>query len=534
MDDRRPKRRRELTPKEKKALENQHKKEQELNRKFDKKAAKYREEARKQARKAEDAHIKSQRPKPRTDDRAVDFSRMSEAERRRKASQNRNVRVQSIEVENEQRIDGARRRSDIMRDAEKKRRTKNAKSEKRREKARPNDTKRRPKKKTLPDIIEKETDKRVRNLEASDHKDGFYADEVAVRKEQAKKQRKERRKRMPKPISPAKRRARRIFAYVSIIVIVITVGIVLSLTVLFKAENIYVSGNKYYPNDTVIRLAKVSEGDNIFIASMFGDKGAVKDSLPYVKSASIGFRLPNSIVINIENATPAYSMKADGLYYMVSDESIILEQVAKKPKNLISMIAPSLKSTKIGDKVEFKDARYTKALDELTACIKKNKYERITEINIRKISDISITYDKRIKIKIGLPESIDYKLRTAFAIINEKLDPNHTGKIKGVLNVSKCDKTKKSYFKEGSITEKEEEITQPSTQATEASTVRTNFIAVPTEETTVEEDYENDNEDDNDDNYNDDEDGGYEDENGDNDENYDEDYDDEESTDPYE
>lgn len=537
MDDNRPRRRRELSPKEKKALEKQRKKQQELNRKYDKKAAKYREEARKQARK-EDAHIKAQRPQPRSAERrierAVDYSRMSEAERRRESARNRDnkVRVQNIEVEGERRIEGARRRSDIMQDAEKKRRNKNARPEsqnsKRRaddkssRKSQPQDTKRRRAKKTLPDIIEKETDKRVRNLEASDHKDGYYADEVEVRKAQARKQRRERRKKMPKPISPAKRRARRIFAYTSIIAIVLTVGIVLSLTVLFKTENIYVKGNKYYTNDTIIRLAKVREGDNIFMASMFGDKKAVQDSLPYVKSASINFQLPNSVVINIENATAAYSLKTDGLYYKVSDENIILEQVASKPKGLISMIAPSLKSTKIGDKVEFKDSRYTKALDELSACIQKNNYKKITEINIKKISDISITYDKRIKIKIGLPESIDYKLRTAFAIINEKLDPNHTGKIKGVLNVSKCDKTKKSYFKEGSIKEEEEIITEPATQATESTTVRSTYVAPKTEATPAEdndddenygddgEDYNND-EDENEENYEDNgDDGDYE------------------------
>lgn len=532
MDDRRPKRRRQLSPKELKALEKQRKKQQELDKKFDKKAAKYREEARKQARKAENAHNRAQGSDPRSarkPERAVDYSRRDKNDRRR-ITQDESVRVQRIEVDS---VSGERRprrtsqernipernarpaEKRDSRDIKKRREPEKAKA---RKDIKKDKRKRRPK--SIPDIIEKETDKRVRNLEATDHKDGFYADEVEIRKEQARKQRRERRKRIPKPISPAKRRARKIFAYVSIIVIVLTVGIVLSLTVLFKTENIYVRGNKYYANDTIIRLAKVSEGDNIFIASMFGDKNAVRDSLPYVKSAAINFQLPNSIVINIENATPSYSLKTDGLYYKVSDENILLEQVGSKPKGLISMIAPSLKSTKIGDKVEFKDDRCTKALEELTACIKKNNYQKITEINIRKISDISITYDNRIKIKIGLPESIDYKLRTAFAIINEKLDPNKTGKIKGVLNVSKCDKTRKSYFKEGSIKDKDEDVTQPVTEiTTEPTSVRTTYVAPITQATPAPEDNEDE---ENYDNNEDNEDNGDED-NDENEDNYGED-----------
>jgi cell division septal protein FtsQ len=481
MDERHPQRRRKLSPKEIKALEKQRKKQQAIYEKREKQAAKEREAARKQARK--NAHINEPRGNERLSQREQEQRRRAEYERRHIANDNNSVRVQSIEVESERPIEP--RRVEAVRDNRKRRRPEPKKTAKER---RPEAKKRR---KTMPDIIEKETDKRVRNLEARDHKDGFYADEVEIRKAQAQKQREKRREKMPKPISPQKRRVRRIIAYVSIITTVIVVGAVLSLTVLFKTENIYVSGNKYYAEDTIIRLAQVREGDNIFMASMFGNSKAVSDSLPYVKSASINFQLPNSIVINIENAKEAQCIKTDGMYFKVSEENILLEQVEKKPKKLTSLIAPTLKSTNIGDKVEFKDKSYTKALNNLTECIQKNNYTKITEINIKSISDISITYDNRIKIKIGLPEAIEYKLKTAFAIINEKLDPNHTGRVKGVLNVSKCNKTKKSYFKEGSLDETEEIVTQPTTAATEETTVRTTFIAAE-EETSEAYDYNED------------------------------------------
>ena len=508
MDDREPRRRRKLSPKEMKALEKQRKKQQAIYEKRRKQAAKDRETARKQARK--NGHIDPRR--------LEEERRRAEYERSHRERDDNHVQVQSIEVEYERPIESVRHEDEYERRPDRRtdeRRSERHSDERRRDERHPErnrDDRRKPKKdknknpqksrrhepekrrRTMPDIIEKETDKRVRNLEATDHKDGFYADEVEVRKAQARKARKKRRERMPKPISPQKRRARRIFAYSAIITTVVAVGIILSLTVLFKTESILISGNKYYAEDTIIRLANVREGDNIFMASMFGRTDAIRDSLPYVKSASINFQLPDSIVINIENATEAYSIETEGNWYKVSDENILLELVDKKPKKLTSLIAPPLKSTEVGSKVEFKDKAYTKALDSLTECIRKNKYKKITEINIKNISNISITYDNRIKILIGLPESIEYKLKTAFAIINEKLDPNHTGTVKGVLNVSKCNKTKKSYFKEGSIkdAEKEEVLTHPTTAATEATSVRTTFIAAENEETTENYDYEDD------------------------------------------
>ena len=84
--------------------------------------------------------------------------------------------------------------------------------------------------------------------------------------------------------------------------------------------------------------------------------------------------------------------------------------------------------------------------------------------------------------------------------------------------MSKCDKTKKSYFKEGSIKEKEEIITQPATQATESTTVRSTYVAPKTEAEREEEENNENNEDY--DNENDEE-NEYDD--GNNDEDYDED-----------
>ena len=44
-------------------------------------------------------------------------------------------------------------------------------------------------------------------------------------------------------------------------------------------------------------------------------------------------------------------------------------------------------------------------------------------------------------------EDIDYKIKTAAAIINQKLDPNKTGQIYGTLDVSTCSKNKMSHYK---------------------------------------------------------------------------------------
>ena len=346
--------------------------------------------------------------------------------------------------------------------------------------AQPVKRKKKPKKKTLPDIIEKETDKKVRDLDPTDHKDGYYVNEVGVRKATAEKHKKRRKKAQPKPVSPKQRRRRRIIAYASIFTAVMIIGVVLSMTVLFKTEHIEVKGNKYYEDSMIIDLSGVQKGDNIFSATLFANTDKVTKTLPYIKDASIGFSIPDGLIITVHNREPYYSLKSGDDYFLVSEENRILEKIDEKPKGLMFIEAPKLKNADVGGYVKFDKERYTKAVEEIISCLHKNGYEDITGISVKNINDITITYDNRIVIKLGLPDDLDYKIRTAFTIITKNLDPNNAKTIMGILNVSNCNNgSKKSYFREVAINDSETKKKKKK-KATEATT------APPTEESTSE------------------------------------------------
>ena len=337
--------------------------------------------------------------------------------------------------------------------------------------AAPEKRKKRPKKKTLPDIIQKETDRKVRDLDPTDHKDGYYVNEVGVRRATAEKQKKRRQKAQPKPISPKQRRRRRILVYSLIITAVMIIGVVLSMTVLFKTERIEVKGNKYYEDRTVIDLSGVKKGDNIFTATLFADTDEITDTLPYIKSASIGFSIPDGLIITVTNRSPYYSLKSGDDYYLVSEENRILEKVDEKPKDLMFIETPKLKNTDVGTFVKFDKERYTKAVEEIIKSLNQNGYTDVSGISVKNINDITITYDNRILIKLGLPDDLDYKIRTAFTIITKNLDPNNAKTIMGILNVSNCNNgSKKSYFSEVAITEPEKKKTKKKKNATEPTT----------------------------------------------------------------
>ncbi len=282
------------------------------------------------------------------------------------------------------------------------------------------------------------------------YNDSFFTDETKARREKAKRAKEKRQKNKRQPITPEKRRFRRVFTYCLIFTVILAIGAVLSLTVLFKTEKIQVEGNTLYDEDKIIALSGVKMEENIFLSKFSSTPGDIVDALPYIEDARVDFKIPDTICITVKNADAAYVIISGGLFYKISASGRILEQSDQGIENLPIILCPELKDTQVGKYVEFSDAGINDLIKEIDNCITENGFENINYIDVNDMSSISMVYDGRIKIIIGLPEDISYKLKTAMTIIGQKLDINGA-EVTGTLDVSQCSETKKSYFRDGDI-----------------------------------------------------------------------------------
>lgn len=295
--------------------------------------------------------------------------------------------------------------------------------------------------------------KKIRNLQAQDHEDGYYVDEYAEKKRQERRARQIRRqeneiiRRNKKPLTAKQIRIRRIVISASIFALVLLIGVTLSLTVLFKTENIVVEGDSYYGEDQIVAFSNVTENQNIFIGSWNSTPEEIVANLTYIESAQIGFSIPDTIVISVQNAVPAYAVKDGDGYLIVSSKGRILDTTPTKTDDLVELKCGEIKNKTKGAYIDFGDDSVSEILHSVAQSFADNGIDKITAFDISNLSEIIIDYDGRIHINIGLPEDIDYKIKTAFTIINEKLDPNKTGLIAGTLDVSTCNKNKISRYK---------------------------------------------------------------------------------------
>ena len=190
------------------------------------------------------------------------------------------------------------------------------------------------------DKFRMEGEEKLRNLQPHDFEDGYYIDEYAEKQRQEKRakvirdQETETIRRNKKPLTQKQIKTRRILILTATLVAVIALGAILSLTVLFKTENIVVEGCSYYYDKQIIGYSNVALQQNIFIAKMNSTPEEIVRQFAYVADAKVDFVIPDTIKITITDAVPSYYMAEGNNFLLISGKGRVLERVNTKPEEL--------------------------------------------------------------------------------------------------------------------------------------------------------------------------------------------------------
>lgn len=282
-----------------------------------------------------------------------------------------------------------------------------------------------------------------------------------------------------KPLTKGQRKFKSILLSGVIILIVLVIGVTLSLTVLFKCEEVEVLGTTRYSSKDIINASNLKYGENIFLANKGDAKKRIEEKYPYIEIAEIGFAIPNTITIKVTEATPEYYIQDSTKFFIISKESKLLEEVTKRELDIPSIIGCKLKNPKVGEIAQVEDDRVITVLNEVADSMEANSVIGIKEIDLTDMSNIELNYEDRITIVIGMPEHIDYKMRTAMMIISTKLTDSDKGRLdcSNLIEGRTDDKDNASYFQPNHF------VTEPATQI-QAATEPTELTQTATEQQT--------------------------------------------------
>ncbi|MBR3803108.1 MAG: FtsQ-type POTRA domain-containing protein [Clostridia bacterium] len=221
------------------------------------------------------------------------------------------------------------------------------------------------------------------------------------------------------------RRHKLMMQYIAIGVAVIGVMVALSLTVFFKIDKIEIIGKSPYTDKEIIAASGIDYNENIIMCDAKGVSEKLAKSLPHIGSATVKRSLNGKVTITVTVTPGRYSFINGDKAVVINAEGKVLGQVSAEEGKEFAVVhgVTAVKATP-GELVELNDKGAFELLKSIGAQLNKAGIDKITEIDITDVYDISCVYDGRITILIGSMGSAERKLALAAEVIKRQNQDN--------------------------------------------------------------------------------------------------------------
>lgn len=215
-------------------------------------------------------------------------------------------------------------------------------------------------------------------------------------------------------------------------VLTIVLALVLGMSVFFKVKVITVSGANVYSAWTVREKSGITLGDNLLTFGRTKASGQIIANLPYVKSARIGIKLPDTVNIEIEEEAVVYSIQdQDGVWWLINSNGKVVEQTSALNARSYTQVLgvtlnepqpgeagmaweqPSAETDASGELVPVMitgTQRFNSALKILQALELNDIVGDAASVDVSQLQDIILWYGTQYQVNLGNIDRMDYKI----------------------------------------------------------------------------------------------------------------------------
>lgn len=217
-----------------------------------------------------------------------------------------------------------------------------------------------------------------------------------------------------------RRRGRSVYALL-VVILTFAIIITLSMTVFFNIRTIRVTGDADYSPEEIVAAVDVSEGDNMMRLHLTELEAAAEETLIHAETVDIQRQFPNTLVIDVQKAVPAYNVSYEYGTLIVSRRNKILQNSMDPMEGLISIIGYEPEETTPGKHLSALEERHEKIFTAFQELVQESTLEiPISSVNMTDPNDIVVNFDHRIEFNMGNWSEIPYKIRFAEQIIAEQ------------------------------------------------------------------------------------------------------------------
>lgn len=220
------------------------------------------------------------------------------------------------------------------------------------------------------------------------------------------------------------------FLYKLLSVLLICACIIAALTLFFRVETILVTGQKRYTEEEVREATGVQNGDNLYLLNKHDIAGRVVEALPYIERTAINRKLPDTLVIQVQECGQPLAVVQDDSVWLVSPKGKIVDRTEREEGyGLISgcrLLAPS-----VGTPIALETA-YTERQESLLALLgaleEAGMLEKADGIRLEDEDAIQLDYDGRFTVRMKYGADYPRKLVSLQAALDSgKVQDNMSG-----------------------------------------------------------------------------------------------------------
>lgn len=282
-----------------------------------------------------------------------------------------------------------------------------------------------------------------------------------------------------------KRRRKKAVLYFVLFLLILCVGTVLTFTVFFHIAGYEIKGNSRYTAQEIIAAAEIAQGENLFLCKTGQAAERIQEKLPYVESVTIRRKLPDKLVITVQEAQFKLAVQQGNAYLIMTGGGKVLEIGATElPEGAALLKGVAVKSASPGKQAEFLPAGAAAqtgesvqdgqaksqppektVLEHVLQAAQQAGLDDITQIDLTDLEDIKVTCQGRMELLLGEDDQLAQKIGLGLEVIARQ-DADGTQK-KGSINLTIA---KKAFFSETIETEDTApSATQPATQTQPAA-----------------------------------------------------------------
>jgi len=245
-----------------------------------------------------------------------------------------------------------------------------------------------------------------------------------------------------------KRRIKRILRAVRFILVTalfVTTAVYVALSPLFNIKQFKVNGSSHYDAAALAAASGIKTGRNGF-RLLFASKTrtglfrvgdaekAVLENCSYIKNVKVRYIIPSTISFEVLEREPAALIDIMDTALLIDREGFLLEIDPAIDDNDIPVIRTSNPgSAELGKKLDIPDEMLLsafKVFDTIKEVDSKNTDKLLPEVDYIDVSDMSnivISLQSRIKVKLGKADDLHYKINAASSIFIKNIKKTERG-----------------------------------------------------------------------------------------------------------